>query len=155
MLQAPEIVRESLNDLLDTLDGPVDDSGGTSAAEDRRRRLRRSFRTPCDVTCFLPGGSMTTLPSVTRNISFQGIAVLVPAELVVGYPIEVAIALPDQGPTYLAGVVAFCRSIARGHCEVGVRVKASGSGPIFEDDPSVAVAAHPWFAEAFAAVRSG
>jgi len=96
---------------------------------------------------------MTILPSITRNISFQGIAVLVPAELEVGHPIEVAIELPDQAPTYLAGVVAFCRSIAHGHCEVGVHIKACGSGPIFEDDLSVAVAAHAWFAEAFAAVR--
>ncbi|MHC4609010.1 MAG: PilZ domain-containing protein, partial [Planctomycetota bacterium] len=90
---------------------------------------------------------------LTRNISFQGIAVVLPAELTVGHPIEVLIDLPDPGPTHLAGVVAFCRRVAGAYYEVGVEIRSSASAPILQDDPSAMANALPWFAEAHAALR--
>jgi len=153
MLQSPDVVRESLNDLLNTLDA-TDDPSGSGGGTNRRLRLRRSFRTVCQVSCFPSGGPMMTLQAQTRNISFQGIAVVLPVELLAGHPIEVAIDLPDLGLTHLGGLVVFCRSVGRGHYEVGVEIRTSFCGAIFCNDPASAAAEHPWFAAAHAAVVS-
>jgi hypothetical protein len=152
MLQAPELVRESLNELLDTLDQPAEASAGGDGQHDRRLRLRRSFRTECTVKCFPCGGPAKSLAGVTRNISFRGLAVLLPAAVVPGHPVELRIDLPDQQPTYVAGVAVFCRKVAQGYHEAGLQLHAAGSDPLFPSDPSGAAGAPDWLAEALAQV---
>ncbi|MCP4250531.1 MAG: PilZ domain-containing protein [bacterium] len=152
MLQAPDIIRESLNDLLNTIDAGENPPVDSSANPNRRLRLRRSFRTPCEVTCFPAGEPMTTIEGVTRNVSFQGLAAVIDAPLEIGQPVEVVITLPDQGATHLAGVIAFSRPVPRQRHEIGIAVKASAAKPIFRADPTTAAKRHPWLKEAFGGV---
>ena len=129
MLQAPEIIRESLHDLLDTVDAGENPPAETNPQTNRRLRLRRSFRTPCRVTCFPAGQAMTTVEGVTRNVSFQGLSVVIESPLVTGQPVEVVIELPDQAATHLAGVIAFTRRVHHQRHEIGMVVKASAAKP--------------------------
>ena len=153
MLQAPETIRESLKALLDSLDRATEGDDGTPRQRNRRVRLRRSFRTECTVNCFPSGGPMETLAGVTRNISHRGVSLLVQAELICGQPVEVRIDLPDQEPTYVAGVVAFCRQVPDGYNEVGFQIQAAGPNPTFHEPPVAATATQEWFAEALATVN--
>jgi len=150
MLQSPRSLRESLDELIDSLDAAAH---GPSSVGNRRLRLRRSFRTGCEVTCFPIGRAMVTVAGRTRNISFRGLCVLVEATLGVGHPIEVRIDVPSEGPTYLGGTVAFCRRVRRGQYEVGLSICTSAPRPIFKRDPVAAALTQPWLANALAAVE--
>jgi len=145
MAQIAETGRASLQALLDTLDAT---EASPSEARNRRRQMRRIFRVPCTVWCFPSSGPMQRLTAATRNISFKGISILIEAELIGGQAIELAITLPDEETTYLAGVVAFCRAVADTHYEVGVRLRACGCQPVFSAGPAAAMPHHPWLADA-------
>ncbi|HUU84545.1 MAG TPA: PilZ domain-containing protein [Phycisphaerae bacterium] len=152
MLQAPETIRESLNALLETLDSTAGTNQEAPARRNRRVRLRRAFRTECAVKCFPGGGSMQTLPAVTRNISYRGMSVLIQAELICGQPVEVRIDLPDQEPTYVAGVVAFRRKVQQDHFETGFQIQAAGPRPVFDGPPVTPAPDQDWLAEALTTV---
>ena len=153
MLQAPESIEESLRGLLDSLDVAAGGNEAAPAQRNRRVRLRRSFRAECGVNCFPSGGPMSTVPGTTRNISYRGMSILVRPELVCGQPVEVKIDLPDQEPTYVAGVVAFCRKVPHDYYEIGFQIQAAGRNPVLPDPPSAAAATQEWLAEALTTVN--
>ncbi|MCH7814589.1 MAG: PilZ domain-containing protein [Planctomycetes bacterium] len=154
MLQAPDVIRESLDDLLNTLDAGENPPIDSNAKPNRRLRLRRSFRTPCEVTCFPAGQPMTIIEGVTRNVSFQGLSVVIESPLVTGQPVEVVIELPDHGATHLAGIITFSRRVPGQRHEIGMVVKASAAEPIFRADPTTAADRHPWLKAALGGVAS-
>ena len=103
--------------------------------------------------CFTPGGPMKTLAGLTRNISFRGLSALVPTQLHKGHPVEIRVDLPDQDPTYLAGVVMFCRKVQRGYHEVGLQLHAGGSQPALGEGTTSNPSSSDWLAEALARVK--
>lgn len=56
--------------------------------------------------------------------------------------------MPDHPPTYLAGLVAFCRGVDDTCYELGIEIKAAGSHPILTQDISESCVVYDWFAEA-------
>lgn len=111
----------------------------------QRRYPRHPFRVPCIVRFLLPGVfSARSLPGRTRNLSRSGIGLLVRRVFALQEPIEIEVMPPGRPPTYMAGVVRFCRYAGRGYHEVGVQLRAAGSKPIISREPVLAVQTMDW-----------
>jgi len=111
----------------------------------KRKRLRHPFRVACTVR-FMPLGSGTVaaIPGRTRNLSRGGVAVLARRMFLQGDPIELEVCLPDRPRMFMGGLVSFCRYAGRGYYELGVKLKAAASEPIFSSHPTLAVRALDW-----------
>jgi hypothetical protein len=111
----------------------------------QRRHPRYAFRADC-VVRFMPAGSFTVaaMPGRTRNLSRNGLGLLVGRVFTSGDPIEVEVTLPGQGTLFLAGRVRFCRYAGRGFHELGVLLKASSPEPVFSQSPTLAMRTIDW-----------
>ncbi len=119
----------------------------------RRDKHRRGFRADCDVWYFEERASRIRHQTVrTRNLSEHGIGFVAKCVIHVGTPIEILIGVPDREPTYLGGVVVFCRYTSHGLHEVGVRLRARQQTPIFSDNSPGVVARLSWVQDALRAM---
>lgn len=140
---------EALDALLDDLDVKAGQKEGEDADDAywvcQRRHPRHPFRVRC-VIRFLAGGGSTvsTMPGRTRNLSRNGIALLVRRVFARDEPIEVEINVPDRPRTYMAGLVTFCRYAGRGYHELGIELKAASPAPVFSREPLLAIRTLEW-----------
>ena len=111
----------------------------------KRKHPRHPFRSGCTVR-FMPSGSGTVvaMPGRTRNLSRNGLGVLVRRVFGPQEPIEVEVTLPDRPRMFMGGLVRFCRYAGRGYYELGVELKAAASEPIFSSNPILAFRALDW-----------
>ncbi|MFH1416801.1 MAG: hypothetical protein ABII12_00730 [Planctomycetota bacterium] len=115
----------------------------------KRSRHRRRFRTVCDLWFYEHGGrTIRKATAQTRNLSETGLGLLAKCAILAGVPVEVCIAPPGRPPTYLAGIVAFCRYAQSAYHEIGVVLKARQMAPVFAEDPARAASLVPWLREA-------
>ncbi len=139
---------QSLDSLLDELD--VRSRRRPQEKEDeywvcKRKHPRHPFRVGCTVR-FMPSGSGTViaLPGRTRNLSRNGLSVVVRRVFAAREPIEIEVSPPGRERMFMGGLVTFCRYAGRGYYEVGVELKAAASEPIFSNNPILAVRALEW-----------
>lgn len=138
----------ALDTLLNDLDARAL-TGGTRVfpigEECRRLRVRHPFRVSCIVR-FLPGDSSTAAQIVgrTRNLSQNGLALLVRRVFAVGEPVEVEVHVVGRPKHFLAGLTSFCRYAGRGYHEVGVRLQTASPHPVFSDNPTEAIRVLDW-----------
>ncbi len=100
--------------------------------------------------------SIRRLSALTRNISEQGLGLIVRCVVLQGTPIEVRIDAPGRPPVHLAGIVAHCRYTAQSYHEVGIALRAYQSEPIFCEDPMKAASSIAWIQKALrGVVRAG
>jgi hypothetical protein len=111
----------------------------------KRKHPRHPFRAGCTVR-FMPSGSGTVvaLPGRTRNLSRNGLSVVVRRVFSMLEPIEVEVSLLQRPRMFMGGLVQFCRYAGRGYYELGVELKAAASEPIFSSNPTLAVRALDW-----------
>ncbi len=111
----------------------------------KRKHPRHPFRSTCTVR-FMPSGSGTivAMPGRTRNLSRNGLGLLVRRVFSPQEPIEVEVALPGRPRMFMGGLVRFCRYAGRGYYELGIELKAAASEPIFSSNPILAVRALDW-----------
>lgn len=92
--------------------------------------------------------SIRHLSALTRNISEQGLGLIVRCVVLQGTPIEVRIDAPSRPSAHLAGIVAHCRYTAQSYHEVGITLKAYQSEPVFCEDPMKAASSIAWIHKA-------
>jgi len=148
MMAVRMIDSKQLSSLLDELDIRARHGSGNEEENSRvcqRQDPRHRFRVECTVR-FLPAGSSTVdeLPGRTRNLSRNGLALLVGRVFAPKDPVEVEVKLPDYPIRYLAGQVRFCRYVGRGFHEIGILLKASSPKPVFSHAPAQARGALDW-----------
>lgn len=115
----------------------------------RRDKPRRKFRTPCDVWYFEERGThLKHQTAQTRNISERGLSIVTRTLIHPGSPTEVRISLAGREPSYLGGIVVFCRYVSPGYHEVGIALKAHEHHPIFSDDVTGVIPPITWLQEA-------
>jgi len=110
-----------------------------------RKHPRHPFRAGCTVR-FMPSGSGTVvaLPGRSRNLSRNGLGIVVWWVFAPMEAIEVEVSLPERPRMFMAGLVRFCRYAGRGYYELGIELKAAASEPIFSSNPILAVRALDW-----------
>ncbi|MFQ5589663.1 MAG: PilZ domain-containing protein [Phycisphaerae bacterium] len=144
-------ISHTLYDLARTLDTLDQASRESCVGAEQRREPRRPVRARCELYLFRGcGAEVVTLNAVARNLTFGGLSVvfLTVAPVGSGRPVEVLVDIPDHAPTYLAGVVVFCREVDDGRYELGIEVKATGRHPILCNDLPESCALYEWFAKA-------
>ena len=115
----------------------------------RRNKARRKFRTRCDIWYFENHGTLLKhVEAQTRNLSERGLGLIARTVLHLSSPIEVRIEAPGRPPTYLGGVVVFCRYATQGFHEVGITLKSHGHIPIFSEGIPGVVHRVSWAMEA-------
>ena len=140
---------QALDYLLDELDVRAQKCTAEDAEDTywvcNRKHPRHPFRAGCTLR-FMPtgSGSVTAMAGRTRNLSRSGLAVLARRVFSLGDPIEVEVTLPGRPTMFMAGLVRFCRYAGRGYYELGVKLKAAASEPIFSSHPALAVRALDW-----------
>lgn len=144
---------ELLNTLLDELDLRAQQQQVGDRDDDywvcRRQHARHPFRAPCVVRFFQPGGStIMELAGRTRNLSRNGLGLLVKRVFRTGEPMELEVHVPGKSTMFMAGLVAFCRYAGRAYHEIGLGLKGAGSSPIFSSDPLRAISLLGWLREA-------
>ncbi len=122
--------------IVETIDFISEQLSERNTGESERRRAKRSeLRISCEVYFFVRSSSDTgSLPGQTRNISRNGVGVLVRRSFHENEPIEVRIVPSGRPALHMAGLVRFCRYISDGFFEVGVELKHASAQPIFGDD---------------------
>lgn len=149
MITIPDVKGHALNDLLDELDAKAEQrytgERGRSYWVCQRKHARHPFRAACTVR-FLLGGFMTvtSLPGRTRNLSRNGIGVLVRRLFRQNEPMELEVELPDRPRMYMAGLATFCRYAGRGFHEVGVQLHTVSPEAVFSADPITACERYDW-----------
>lgn len=140
---------EAIEGLLDQLDVQAQQQHTGEIAEDywvcQRRHPRYRFRADCRVY-FFPMGTSTlgSLPARARNLSCNGIGLVVRRPFTTGEPLEVEIQIPGRNTLYLAGLVAFCRYAGRGYHELGLRLRTASAEPVFSKNPQQAIDTIDW-----------
>jgi hypothetical protein len=140
---------QALDYLLDELDVRAQKHTAEDAEDAywvcHRKHPRHPFRVACTVR-FMPSGSgsVAAMAGRTRNLSRGGLALLARRVFSLGDPIEVEVCLPDRPRMFMGGLVSFCRYAGRGYYELGVKLKAAASEPIFSSHPTLAVRALDW-----------
>ncbi len=115
----------------------------------RRSKDRKPLALPCQAFFFVESSDKTTtLSGRTRNISNNGLSVVLKRCFHRDEPIEIRIDVPGRRPLNLAGLTRFCRYISGGFFEIGVELMAADDTPVFAADPGEAVFRLPWLAEA-------
>lgn len=96
-----------------------------------------------------PHVQQTIVRGTVRNVSFGGVGVVfdVATEVEIGTAVEVRIDVSGSARRFVAGTVAYCRLGEGGAYEVGIKVRASGLGPILTPDTEQAKQLYSWFAE--------
>ena len=123
----------------------------TADSHEKRRETRRPISAECEVRLFHDLGMTTSaVEGEVRNISFRGMSIVskTPAPIRVGRPVEVLVKVPSLGRKYVAGTVAYCRTIDQDSCELGLDVRAAGAAPILTRDVKAARVIYDWFAVA-------
>ncbi|GMU22915.1 MAG: hypothetical protein AMXMBFR13_29990 [Phycisphaerae bacterium] len=148
-MPADTIDSEVLDTLIDELDLKSENAHCADRTDDywvcQRRHPRHPFRTTCRVRFFPVGSSaVSCLPGRTRNLSRNGVGLLVRRVFSMEEPIEVEISTPGRPKTFMAGLVRFCRYAGRGYHEIGVLLKAAGNEPIFSKNPSLSMETLDW-----------
>lgn len=143
-----------LDDLLDKLDLNGQRLGTGSETEKRgntqRRETRHPFRAPCCVRCFAPGScTVNELAGRTRNLSRNGVGLLVRRMFNTDEPVEIEIHAAGKPPMFFAGLVRFCRYAGQGYHEIGVFLRAAGDKPVFSKEPSLALRDMEWLRKAY------
>lgn len=144
---------EVLDDLLDELDIKARDQHAGERSEEywacQRRHPRHPFRVGCKARFLMPGSmALSMLPGHTRNLSRNGLGLLVRRVFVFGEPIEVEVLPPGRPPMFMAGVVRFCRYAGRGFHEIGVQLKAASAEPIISKGCTVPAEVIIWLSDA-------
>ncbi len=144
---------EVLGSLLNELDTRAQMQNAARQADgewaSRRRDTRHPFRVPCKVRFFPTELSNTMeVEGRTRNLSRNGIGLLIRRMFAIGEPIEVEILTPRRPKMYVAGLVRFCRYVGRGCHEVGVGFKAASGDPLFSGNASKTQELLDWLREA-------
>lgn len=135
MAPAHTLWQDLLVQLLEDLDAAAHECNASLQADDewvcQRRHERRRCRAPC-VVSYLPIGASKPCRLVgrTRNLSPNGVSVLVRRVFSPGEVTEVALSMPDQAPMYLTGLVRFCCYRNVGYHEVGIELKSAGHEPV-------------------------
>lgn len=133
-------------ELLDALLDELDIRGRQQHAGERtddywvcqRRFPRHPFRTICKVRFLNTGSfSIAELPGRTRNLSRNGLGLVVRRVFASGEVIEVEILPPNRPPMFMAGLVRFCRYAGRGYHEIGLQLKVASPEPILSRQSSV------------------
>jgi len=148
-----KIDHQALDRLLDELDirartqQPGDRSN--ESYECQRRHPRTPFRIGCQLRYF-PTGSSTvgTLAARTRNLSRNGIGLLVRRVFAKGEPVELKISIADRPDVYMAGLATFCRYAGQGFYELGLSLRTASSAPIFSKHPDTAIRSINWLRDA-------
>jgi hypothetical protein len=141
---------QALDVLLDDLDYRSEEHDKTETSDDywvcQRKFPRNRFRMDCLVYFLATMGSTTVLNmgGRTRNLSRNGVGLLVRRPFSLGDPLEVQIAVPGRSVLYMAGLTAFCRYAGRGYHEIGVRLKTASPNPIFSRNPLAAMRSLDW-----------
>lgn len=152
---------DGLNLLLDELDiqmtrhpaGNVRHTPGR-AWTCQRRHPRYPFRVNCTIYVLNEGADrVNAVEGRTRNLSSNGLSVLLARSLRNQEPVELVLHVPEQTSQYMAGLVTFCRYAGRGFHEVGVSLQGASNKPIFSSDPVKAARQFEWFSEAVALHR--
>jgi len=111
----------------------------------QRRHPRHPFRVQCKVRFPMPGSTtVTELPGRTRNLSRNGIGLLVRRVFITGEVVEVEVLPPGRQPVHMAGVIRFCRYAGRGFHEVGIQLRAAGPEPIMSRNSSIPLGVLSW-----------
>lgn len=111
----------------------------------QRRFPRHPFRTVCKVRFLNPGSfTIAELPGRTRNLSRNGLGLIVRRVFELGDPIEVEVQPPNRAPVYMAGLIRFCRYAGRGYHEIGLQVKVASPEPVISRQPSVSPELIQW-----------
>jgi len=138
---------EALDTLLNDLDVQA------SLSSDRgqkweRRNPRHPFRVNCKVYCYQPNGyKVFCINGRTRNLSRNGVGLLVRRVFAPGEPIELEVEVPGRPKMFMAGQTVFCRYAGRSYYEVGVTLHAAGQNPVFSEDPGAAYDSLEWLRE--------
>jgi hypothetical protein len=139
----------SLDCLLDELDEASDrdiqklDEGSPRGC--RRRHPRKACRRDCLVRYMMArGGRIFCMKGRMRNLSRNGLSVLVRRVFGPHEPVEVELTLPDGPRMFMGGLVQFCRYVGQGYNELGVDLKAAAAEPIFSTNPVLAVRVLDW-----------
>lgn len=119
----------------------------------QRNNTRHPFRAECIVR-FMPAGTTTIseLPGRTRNLSCNGLGLLVRRVFRLGDPMEVEVRLAGRPTMYMAGLVSFCRYAGGGYHEVGIRLRAAKPEPVFSSNVSQALKSLDWLQAAHCSV---
>lgn len=147
---ASELIDCSLLDgLIDELDIKAQDQHVGERSEEywvcQRRYPRHPFRVVCKVRFPMPGSTtVTELPGRTRNLSRNGLGLLVRRVFTAGEVVEVEVLPPGHDPMYMAGVIRFCRYAGRGFHEVGIQLRAAGPRPIMSKHAGIAAGILSW-----------
>jgi len=140
---------EALDCLLDDLDVKSHRNPRNEADDAywvcQRRHTRHPFRVSCMVRFFAGGGStVSMLKGRTRNLSRNGMGLLVRRVFAKNEPIEVEVNVPGRSLMYMAGLVTFCRYAGQGYYELGVSLKIALPEPVFSREPLLAVRTLDW-----------
>lgn len=141
---------EALDTVLDDLDVKSQDNPTHEEEDDaywvcQRRHPRHPFRVSCTIHFFAGGGStVSAMPGRTRNLSRNGVALLVRRVFAKNEPIEIEINVPGRPRTYMAGLVTFCRYAGQGYHELGVELKIALPEPVFSREPLLAMRTLDW-----------
>ena len=140
---------EALDCLLDDLDVKAQSNPSSNKDDSywvcQRRHQRHPFRVRCTIRYFAGGGSsISALQGRTRNLSRNGIALLVRRVFAHNEPIEVEINVPARARMYMAGLVTFCRYAGQGYYELGIQLKVALPEPVFSREPLLAMRTLDW-----------
>ncbi len=157
-MPAAHIDYPAIDNLLNELDSRAGTrrSGGDQADEDcRRERERHPFRVGC-VVRFLPSGSSTAgqLRGRTRNLSRNGLGLVVRRVFAMGEPVEIEVNLAGRPRVFLAGLASFCRYAGRGYHEVGIHLYTAQPRPVFSHNPTEAMRLLDWVSNGPSAART-
>lgn len=140
---------ELLDGLLDELDVKARQQHVGERTDDywvcQRRHPRYPFRAICMVRFLMPGSyTISELPGRTRNLSRNGLGLVVRRVFSSGEPIEVEVMLPNRPVMFMAGLVRFCRYAGRGYHEIGIQLKVARPEPIISMHASVSPELIEW-----------
>lgn len=140
---------EALDCLLDDLDVKAQRNPHSDADNVywvcQRKHPRHPFRVRCMVRFFAGGGStVAELPGRTRNLSRNGMGLIVRRVFAKNESIEIEVKVPGRSLMFMAGVVTFCRYAGQGYYELGVSLKIALPEPVFSREPLLAMRTLDW-----------
>jgi diguanylate cyclase (GGDEF)-like protein len=152
--QAPaaceEISQQKLIDIATRLN--TEEGGPTFGI---RKEERKKLVMPCTLHHLAETGEVVLREqAVSRNVSTGGMGLVIPRPMMRGEPVEIVLEKGDS-KLFLAGLVAFCRTIHGSIHEVGIQFVTYSLSPILSEDLPRAIHEHDWIARAFEVKRQG